>query len=112
MRALLALVVVVILVLIIGVATGFIKLSGQSGSLPKVAVEGGSLPKVDADVGKVVVGTKSTSGRPWTRLRSSLTISGRRTRPPPRRSAVSGRLPPTRALSCRRPIPSSPAAIR
>ncbi|MEH3107982.1 MAG: hypothetical protein PGN09_12090 [Sphingomonas fennica] len=58
MRPILAIVVVIVLALIVAVATGFISLSGESGSLPKVAVEGGSLPKVDADVGKIQVGTK------------------------------------------------------
>jgi len=60
MRPLLAIIAVVILVLIVGVATGFINLSGTAGELPKVAVQGGELPKVDADVGSVQVGTKPT----------------------------------------------------
>ena len=61
MRALLILIAVVVIAAIVGVMTGFINLSGQSGALPKVAVEGGKLPSVDADVGSVDVGTKNTS---------------------------------------------------
>ena len=61
MRALLILLAVVVLIGIVAVATGFVNLSGQSGSLPTVAVSGGKMPSVDADVGKVVVGTKQTS---------------------------------------------------
>ena len=59
MRGLLAAVAIVVLLLIVAVATGFINLSGQGGELPKVQVEGGALPKVDADVGDVDVGTKT-----------------------------------------------------
>ena len=61
MRALLILLAVVVVLGIVAVATGFVNLSGHSGSLPKVAVEGGQLPSVNADVGKVVVGTKQTT---------------------------------------------------
>ncbi len=60
MRALLILVAVVVVLGIVAVATGFVNLHGQSGSMPKVSVEGVKLPSVDADVGKVVVGTKKT----------------------------------------------------
>jgi hypothetical protein len=52
---------VIVLLGIVAIATGFVNLSGKPGELPKVAVEGGALPSVDADVGKVVVGTKETS---------------------------------------------------
>jgi hypothetical protein len=52
---------VIVLLAIVAVATGFVNLSGSAGELPKVAVQGGALPSVDADVGKVVVGTKETS---------------------------------------------------
>ncbi len=61
MRGLLILLAVVVVLGIAAVATGFVNLSGHSGEMPKVAVSGGSLPSVDADVGKVVVGTKSES---------------------------------------------------
>ncbi|MDB5684407.1 MAG: hypothetical protein JWM38_1594 [Sphingomonas bacterium] len=61
MRGILILLAVVVVLGIAAVATGFVNLSGQSGALPEVAVEGGKLPSVDADVGKVVVGTKETS---------------------------------------------------
>ena len=59
MRGLLAVVAVIVLLLIVGVATGFINLSGKGGDMPEVSVEGGALPKVDADVGDVDVGTKT-----------------------------------------------------
>jgi hypothetical protein len=59
MRGLLAAVAIIILLLIVGVATGFINLSGKGGDLPDVQVEGGALPTVDADVGDVDVGTKN-----------------------------------------------------
>ena len=61
MRALLILLAVIVVLGIVAVATGFVNLSGQAGSLPNVAVTGGKMPSVDADVGKVVVGTKQTS---------------------------------------------------
>ncbi len=50
--ALLALVIVGILF-----ATGFWKLNGTPGSMPKVSVQGGSLPKVGVQSDKIVVGT-------------------------------------------------------
>lgn len=61
MRAALIALVIIVLLAIVAVATGFVNLSGDAGELPKVAVEGGRAPSVDADVGKVVVGTKETS---------------------------------------------------
>ncbi len=61
MRAVVTIVAIIVVVAIIAVATGFVNLHGQSGSMPRVAVEGGSLPKVDADVGSVDVGTKNQS---------------------------------------------------
>ena len=61
MRGLLILLAVVVVLGIVAVATGFVNLSGHAGSMPKVAVSGGSMPSVNADVGKVVVGTKETS---------------------------------------------------
>lgn len=59
MRPLLTIVAVVVLLLIVGLATGFINLGARGGDLPEVKVEGGSLPKVDADVGDIDVGTKN-----------------------------------------------------
>jgi hypothetical protein len=59
MRGILALVAIVVLLLIVGVATGFLNFSGQGGKLPDVQVEGGKLPDVDANVGAVDVGTKN-----------------------------------------------------
>lgn len=59
MRGLLIAVAVVVLLLIVAVATGFINLTGREGDLPEVKVEGGALPEVDADVGDVDVGTKN-----------------------------------------------------
>ena len=61
MRGLLALVAIVVLLLIVAVATGFLDFSSRGGDLPEVKVEGGALPKVDADVGDVDVGTKNTT---------------------------------------------------
>ena len=61
MRAVVTILAIVVVVAIIAVATGFVNLSGRSGSLPKVAVEGGKLPSVDADVGRVDLGTKNTT---------------------------------------------------
>jgi beta-lactam-binding protein with PASTA domain len=58
MRGVLALVAVVVLLLIVGVATGFINL-GQTQEAKLPEVEGGQLPKFDADVGDVDVGTKT-----------------------------------------------------
>jgi hypothetical protein len=58
MRAIVTLLVIVVIVGIIGVATGFFKFSGTSGELPKVAVSGGALPSVNADAGSIAVGTK------------------------------------------------------
>ena len=59
MRGLLVAVAVIVLLLIVAVATGFINLRGEGGALPDVQVEGGKLPAVDADVGAVKVGTKN-----------------------------------------------------
>ena len=54
--ALLALVIVGILF-----ATGFWKLNGTAGSMPKVSVQGGSMPKVGLQSDKIVVGTKEST---------------------------------------------------
>ena len=60
MRLIGGLLLVVLLILAGGIATGFIELQKtQEGSLPKIAVEGGQLPKFNADVAKVEVGTRN-----------------------------------------------------
>ena len=59
MRPILTIVAVVVLLLVIGIATGFINLTGRGGDMPEVKVEGGALPTVDADVGDVDVGTRN-----------------------------------------------------
>jgi len=60
MRALLALVAIIVLLLIIGVATGFFNFNQtQEARLPKVEVQGGQAPKFDANVGAVDVGSKN-----------------------------------------------------
>lgn len=61
MRAIIILLVVLVLVAIVAVATGFVNLSGRSGSMPTVAVSGGKMPSVNADVGSIAVGSKSTT---------------------------------------------------
>lgn len=61
MRAALIALVIIVLLGIVAVATGFVNLSGDAGKLPEVSVQGGRAPSVDADVGKVVVGTKETT---------------------------------------------------
>ncbi len=57
----LIIVLIIVLLAIAAVATGFVNLSGKPGELPKVAVEGGALPHMDADVGTVEFGSKNTS---------------------------------------------------
>jgi hypothetical protein len=59
MRGILIAVAVVVLLLIAGIATGFINLGARGGDMPEVKVEGGKLPTVDADVGDIDVGTKN-----------------------------------------------------
>ena len=62
MRALLGLLAVVALLLIVGIATGFINIGQtQEGRLPKIEAKGGQLPEFDADVGDIDVGTKNTT---------------------------------------------------
>lgn len=52
--------IVLLLVLAGGIATGFIDLQKtQGGSLPEVSVKGGQLPKYEANVAKVEVGTRN-----------------------------------------------------
>lgn len=60
MRLIGALLLIVLLVLAAGIATGFINLQKtQEGRLPKIAVEGGALPRFDANVATVDVGTRN-----------------------------------------------------
>lgn len=60
MRLIGGLLLVVLLILVAGIATGFINLQRtQEGVLPRIAVEGGQLPKFDADVAQVKVGTRN-----------------------------------------------------
>jgi hypothetical protein len=58
MRAIVTLLAIVVIVALVGVATGFLKFSGTSGELPKVAISGGALPSVNADAGSISLGTK------------------------------------------------------
>lgn len=60
MRAFLALIAIVVLLLIVAVATGFLDLNQtREARLPQVEVKGGQAPKFDANVGAVDVGTKN-----------------------------------------------------
>ncbi|HEX7876194.1 MAG TPA: hypothetical protein VF489_06370 [Sphingobium sp.] len=60
MRLIGGLLLIVLLILVGGIATGFIDLQRtREGSLPRIAVEGGQLPKFKADVAKVDVGTRN-----------------------------------------------------
>ncbi|KQN10111.1 hypothetical protein ASE85_04100 [Sphingobium sp. Leaf26] len=59
MRVIGGLLVIILLVLAGGIATGFIDLQKtQNGRLPEVAVKEGALPKYEANVAKVEVGTR------------------------------------------------------
>ncbi len=74
-RFILTILVVAVLVLIVGVATGFVDLT-SSGQLraPKVNVtaEGGEVPKLDVDTKEVVVGTtEKTVGVPEIGIKQS-----------------------------------------
>lgn len=60
MRALVSIFVIVVVVAIVAVATGFINLHGSAGEMPRVAIEGGRAPSVAADVGSIDVGSKSS----------------------------------------------------
>ena len=60
MRALVSIFVIVVVVAIVAVATGFINLHGSAGEMPRVAIEGGRAPSVAADVGSIDVGTKNS----------------------------------------------------
>jgi hypothetical protein len=61
MRALVSIFVIVVVVAIVAVATGFINLHGSAGVMPRVAIEGGKAPSVAADVGSIDLGTKNSS---------------------------------------------------
>lgn len=52
--------VIILLILAGGIATGFIDLQKtREGSLPELSVKGGALPKYEANVAKVEVGTRN-----------------------------------------------------
>lgn len=60
MKAIGAVLIILLLILAGGIATGFIDLQRtQAGSLPHVSVKGGSLPQYEASVAKVEVGTRN-----------------------------------------------------
>ncbi|KAA9016153.1 MULTISPECIES: hypothetical protein [Sphingobium] len=59
MRVIGGILVIILLVLAGGIATGFIDLQKtQEGRLPAIAVKEGALPKYEANVAKVEVGTR------------------------------------------------------
>ncbi len=60
MRFIGGLLIIVLIVLAGGIATGFIDLQKtQDGRLPDIAVKEGALPKYEANVAKVDVGTRN-----------------------------------------------------
>ena len=59
MRAIVTILAIIVIIAIIAVATGFVNIHGNGGSLPRVAVEGGSLPQVQANVGSIDVGSQN-----------------------------------------------------
>ncbi|WP_294135828.1 hypothetical protein [Sphingobium sp.] len=60
MRFIGGLLIIILLVLAGGIATGFIDLQKtQDGRLPEIAVKHGALPKYEANVAKVEVGTRN-----------------------------------------------------
>ncbi|MDO7834774.1 hypothetical protein Q4610_06915 [Sphingobium sp. HBC34] len=60
MRIIGGLLIIILLILAGGIATGFIDLQKtQDGRLPSVAVKEGALPKYEASVAKVEVGTRN-----------------------------------------------------
>jgi len=61
MRALVTILAIIVVIAIIAIATGFVNLHGNSGSLPTLKVEGGQAPTVQADVGSIDVGTKNAT---------------------------------------------------
>jgi hypothetical protein len=61
MRALVTILAIIVVIAIIAIATGFVNLHGNSGSLPTLKVEGGQAPTVQADVGSIDLGTRNTT---------------------------------------------------
>jgi hypothetical protein len=60
MRFIGGLLLIVLIVVGVGIATGFIDLQKTSeGRLPAIAVKEGALPKYEANVAKVEVGTRN-----------------------------------------------------
>ncbi|SEI62419.1 hypothetical protein SAMN05518849_101324 [Sphingobium sp. AP50] len=60
MRFIGGLLIIVLIVLAGGIATGFIDLQKtQDGRLPEIAVKEGALPKYEANVAKVEVGSRN-----------------------------------------------------
>ena len=59
MRAIITILAILVIVAIVAVATGFVNLHGNGGSLPTVAVQGGALPQVQANVGTIDLGTQN-----------------------------------------------------
>jgi hypothetical protein len=60
MRIIGGLLIIVLLILAGGIATGFINLQRtQEGRLPELSVKGGTLPKYEANVAKVEVGSRN-----------------------------------------------------
>ena len=59
MRAVVTILAIIVVIAIIAVATGFVNLHGNSGSLPTVKVEGGQAPTMKADVGSIDVGSEN-----------------------------------------------------
>ncbi len=59
MRAILVLLLIVVLVAIVAIATGYINVSQtRTGALPTVSVKGGSAPAFDVRTANVSVGTE------------------------------------------------------
>ena len=59
MRAIVTILAIVVVIAIIAVATGFVNLRGNAGTLPSVKVEGGHAPAVQANVGSIDIGTEN-----------------------------------------------------
>ena len=61
MRAIVTILAIIVVIGIIAVATGFVDLHGDAGKAPTVSVSGGQAPRVSADVGRIDVGTKTST---------------------------------------------------
>jgi hypothetical protein len=60
MRAILTLLIIVVIVAIVGIWTGFIDVTQtKQGSLPTIAVKGGQAPAFDVKTANVSVGTEN-----------------------------------------------------